>query len=309
LSKKPQLSRNTAPSWAVITPSYRGDFERCMLLCKSLDAFVTGHWHHYIIVETVDLALFKPLAGPRRTILEMEALLPKSFHHLARIPVINNRSVWFSWRTGFMVGWHVQQMVKMEMAFQVQDEGLLYCDSDVFFVRPFDIESLCENGQFRFYRTRDSYPADTITNPKYTTVSARQLGLVEPLFPSPTYVENLVPWHAPTVRGACARISEVSGREWKQALGRDIFISEYTLYGLYVECVLHTPSQFKVSHDILCKTVWNRGAMNDAALKEFCSDLPEGIVAIGVQSFAGVAIPRLEQQLQLALTRAKVTMP
>ena len=73
-------------SWAVITPSYRGDFARCRLLCQSMDSFVSGAWIHYIIVEKVDLALFRSLAGPRRTILEMEALLPSSFHHLARIP-------------------------------------------------------------------------------------------------------------------------------------------------------------------------------------------------------------------------------
>ena len=97
----PKINEN---GWGVITPSYRGDFERCRLLCQSMDTFVTGIWHHYIIVEADDLALFKSLSGPRRTILEMEALLQPSFHHLTRIPIINNRSLWFSWGTRFMLG-------------------------------------------------------------------------------------------------------------------------------------------------------------------------------------------------------------
>ena len=157
-----------------------------------MDAFVSGIWHHYIIVETGDLALFKSLSGPRRTILEMEALLQPSFHHLTRIPIINNRSLWFSWGTRFMLGWHVQQLVKIEMAFQVSEQGLLYCDSDVFFVRRFDVASLSNNGRFRFFSSPDKYEEGNISNAKYIIASGRQLGLKESLFPSSAYVENLV---------------------------------------------------------------------------------------------------------------------
>jgi hypothetical protein len=292
-------------SWAIITPSYRGDFERCRLLCQSMDAFVTGEWHHYIIVETVDLALFKPLAGPRRTILEMEALLPRTFHHVTRIPIINNRSLWFSWGTRFMLGWHVQQLVKMEMAFQVQEDGLLYCDSDVFFVRPFDVAQLAENGQFRFYRTADSFQESDITNPRFSVASARHLGLKGKPFPCPTYVDNLVTWHRPTAQALCAHISQVSGRDWKVALGRDVIISEYTLYGLFAERILQDRSHLKTSHDILCKTVWHRGVVNDAELDDFCDSVTGPVVAIGVQSFTGIATDRLGQQLNRALIRAQ----
>lgn len=298
------MSEDTEISWAVITPSYRGDFERCRLLCLSIDAFVSGNWHHYIIVENVDLALFRPLAGPRRTILEMEALLPSSFHHLVRIPIVNNRSVWFSWRTGFMIGWHVQQMVKLEMAFQVEQQGLLYCDSDVFFMQPFDIGSLSKEGQFRFYRTEENFEENVIPYPKYISYSARQLGLSGNPFPSPTYVENLVPWHRPTVKALCNHIAQTSGRDWKLALGRDIFISEYSLYGLFVERVMKDRSPLKTSHEILCKTIWSRGSLSDTELDEFCSDLKDPIVAVGVQSFAGIAVERLERQLKKALARA-----
>jgi Family of unknown function (DUF6492) len=290
-------------NWAVITPSYRGDFERCRLLCRSMDAFVTGPWHHYIIVETVDLELFKPLAGPRRTILEMEALLPSSFHHLARIPIINNRSLWFSWGTRFMAGWHVQQLIKMEMSFQLQEQGLLYCDSDVFFVKPFDISNLCKDKRYRYFSTADRYEEKIIPNPKYTTVSARLLGIKENPFPSPTYVDNLVTWHSPTVRDMCKHIAQVTGRDWRVSLGREIFLSEYSLYGLYIDHVLKDRSHLKLEHHRLCKTVWHRGAMDDAALETFCSELESSIVALGVQSFAGVAVERLEKQLQKAIQR------
>ena len=297
------MSIGAANRLAIITPSYHGDFGRCSLLCRSMDALVTGNWHHYIIVETVDLALFRPLANNRRTILEMESLLPSSFRHLARVPIINNRSLWHSWRTGFMIGWHVQQIVKLEMAFQVEAEGLLYCDSDVFFVRPFKAENLWEAGKFRFFRTEKIFDESVISHPKYSTVSARQLGIVGKLFPCPTYVENLVPWHRATVKTLCNHVAQISGRDWRVTLGRDIFISEYTLYGLYVENVMEDKSHLQTSHEVLCKTIWHRGAANENSLTEFCSDLNGSEVAVGVQSFAGISVEQLDRQFQRALKR------
>ncbi|MEP6828521.1 MAG: DUF6492 family protein, partial [Aestuariivirga sp.] len=248
--------------------------------------------------------LFKPLSGPRRTILEMETLLPRSFHHLMRIPIINNRSLWFSWGTRFMLGWHVQQLVKIEMAFHVSEQGLLYCDSDVFFVRPFDVASLNSNGRFRFFSSPDKYKEANISNAKYVIASGKQLGIKENLFPSSAYVENLVTWHRSTVQALCTHIENVSGRSWQLALGRNVIISEYTLYGLFVDHILEDRSHLAYHHQTLCKTVWHREAMDDAALDAFCADVQDPFVALGVQSFAGIAVERLEAQLQKAITRA-----
>ena len=269
-----------------------------------MDTFVSGAWHHYIIVETVDLELFRPLAGPRRTILEMEAILPKWIYHLTRIPFVNNRSLWFSFRTGFMIGWHVQQLVKLEMAFQLNEEGLLYCDSDVFFVRPFEVSSLVENGKFRFFSTGLEFPEDVITNPKFSSVSAKQLGLVKSVFPCRTYVENLVTWHRPTVLKLCAHIAQVSGKNWKVALGRNVIISEYALYGLYVDRILKGNAPVKTDHQTLCKTIWSKTQLSENELNQFCDTLEPHIVSIGVQSFAGIATERLEKQLQRAMAKA-----
>ena len=47
--------------------------------------------------------------------------------------------------------------------------------------------------------------------------------------------------------------------------------------------------------------------MDDAALEAFCSDLGDTIVALGVQSFAGVKVERLEMQLQKAILRESIS--
>jgi hypothetical protein len=292
---------NERNRWAIITPSYHGDFARCKLLCQSMDAFVTGPWHHYIIVETVDLELFKPLQGPHRTILEMEAILPKWIYHLTRFKIINNRSVWFSFRTGFMIGWQIQQLVKLEMAFQLQEEGLLYCDSDVFFIRPFEISELSSNGKFRYFRSANLLSREFAPHPIYMVTSAKQLGLGKDPFPSRSYVNNLVTWHAPTVRALCAHVENQSGRDWKVTLGRSYTLSEYTLYGLFADRILEDSSHLAPTSTELCRTIWRGKDLPTIQLKDLLSAVPLPQVAVGFQSFIGVSIDELSAQLERAI--------
>jgi Family of unknown function (DUF6492) len=287
--------------WAVITPSYKGDYERCRILCQSMDAFMLGNWHHYIIVETVDLVLFQGLSSNRRTIVEMEAMMPRSFYHLTRIPFVNSRSLWFSFKTGFMIGWHVQQLVKLQMAFEVDSDGLLYCDSDVFFIRPFDVTSLTPYSQFSYYTTYHRLPREVTPNPKYLDAAAKQLGLNNDPFPCASYVENIVIWHAPTVRAMCKHIQKVAGKDWRVALGRNLIISEYSLYGLFVDRILDDKSHLRATAESLCKTAWNLSDLGSGGLDEFCDTLTPPQVAVGFQSFLGVKESDLALQLQRAV--------
>jgi Family of unknown function (DUF6492) len=300
-SDQPSNGCDLSTTWAVITPSYRGDFARCKLLCESMDAFVTGPWHHYIIVEKIDLKMFSALQGPRRTIIEMESLLPKWLHHLTTFSFINNRSIWFSFRTRFMIGWQVQQLVKMEMAFRVEQQGLLYCDSDVFFIRPFDVSTFSSNSKFRFYSTIHKFPREDAPNPTYMIAASKQLGLGAEPFPCPSYIDNMVTWHAPTVRAMCDHIQQTSRKDWKAALGRNFIISEYSLYGLYVDHILPDQSNFQPTTQSICKTAWSGTAMTTTELDAFCDSLLPAQVAVGFQSFLGVSVQDLSLQLQRAI--------
>jgi Family of unknown function (DUF6492) len=299
----PVLVQNQDPQWAVVTPSYRGDFERCRLLCQSMDAFVTGDWHHYVIVEKSDLLLFKTLRGPKRSLIEMESLLPFWMHHLTSLSFINNRSIWFSFRTGFMIGWQIQQLVKMEMAFRVKEAGLLYCDSDVFFVRNFDVSQLTNNGRFRFFRTDTQFMRELSPNPTYMVAAAKQLGLGKDPFPCPSYIDNMITWHSPTVRALCEHIEVSSGKNWKAALGRRYIISEYSLYGLYVDRIIGDNSALYPTNESICKTAWHGETMSTDQLNEYCSNLYPSQYAVGFQSFLGFSVEDLSLQLQRAIKR------
>jgi hypothetical protein len=46
---------------AIVTASYAPDFERCRLLCETMDRFVSGFSKHYLLVEHGDVATFRAL--------------------------------------------------------------------------------------------------------------------------------------------------------------------------------------------------------------------------------------------------------
>jgi Family of unknown function (DUF6492) len=268
-----------------------------------MDAFLSGQWHHYIIVEFRDFAVFKHLATSQRTVIVMESILPTWLRHLASPSLFKNRSLWYSFRTGFMIGWQVQQLVKMKMAFNVSDAGLVYCDSDVFFIRPFDVASMQVDGKFRFYRTDHAFKLEDSPNRTYLISSARHLGLGSNPFPSPSYIDNIVAWHRDTAVALCQHIEDTSGGDWMVTLGRRYIISEYSLYGLFVDRVIADHSHLRGTGQNLCKTVWHGAALTGGALDKFCDGLDADHVAVGFQSFVGVSTEELNSQLQRAIDR------
>jgi len=282
-------------TWAFITPSYSGDFERCRLLCRSMDAFLSGPWHHYIVVDQPDFDAFKEFAGPRRTVLFTHDVVPKGMRHLFNLPFAKGRSLWWSRNTGVMIGWHLQQFVKIGMASLVEDEGLAYCDSDVFFLKPFDVASLTKDGMFRMYRSSAPKALEELSNPQFTSNALAFLGLPLEAKPYYDYVDNFVTWHRPTVVEMCRHIEAHTGRSWHGALGRKYMISEYALYGNFVDGVQkEAERQTFADPNSLCNTKWTRSNMNEEEVRKFCSSLTDSQVAVGIQSFAGVDVNLLK---------------
>ena len=68
---------NVAGTAAIVTASYAPDFERCRLLCETIDRFVAGAPRHYILVEQRDVALFRQLETRDRVIISERDLLPR----------------------------------------------------------------------------------------------------------------------------------------------------------------------------------------------------------------------------------------
>jgi Family of unknown function (DUF6492) len=296
------LAETGDTAWAFVTPSYSGDHRRCCLLSRSMDAFVSGNWTHYIVVDQPDFEMFRHLNGPRRRVLLTHEVLPGNMRRLFQMPFLGGRSVWWSKSTGLSIGWHLQQMVKIGIASTVAEDGLAYCDSDTFFVRPFDVASLTPHGRFRLYRTYHKAHPSQAPNPEYTRAGLEMLGLPKDgIYYS--YVENFVTWRRQSVLALQQHLAQRNGGEWRRAFRNRLQVSEYNLYGLFVDNIENQNELREPASYTLCKTQWHREALSEEKAVAFCGDLLPEQVMIGIQSFAGVDMGILERQFEQALKR------
>ncbi|MDE2384014.1 MAG: hypothetical protein KGO53_05285 [Alphaproteobacteria bacterium] len=286
--------------WAFVTPSYLGDLQRCELLCRSMDVFLKGPWHHYVVVDKPHYQAFKHLAGPRRSVWLTDDVAPGGMRLLFNIPFIGGRSVWWSRDIGVSLGWHLQQMIKIGIAEKVSEEGLAYCDSDTFFLQPFDVADLTRDGRFRFYRSKSRSTLDQINNPKYVRACLDILRLDAANGTYHGYIDNFVTWHRPTVLQMCELLAQNYGGKWSRSLRNRIQISEYMLYGLFVDEVQKSNPHLFHTSECLCKTQWFKQEQTDAEVEAFCSSLLPNEVTVGVQSFAGVSVDLLARQFEKA---------
>ena len=134
---------------AIVTASYAPDFERCKILCESMDKHATGYECHYSLVDVPDLNLFRPLEGPKRKLITDRQLLPWWLYRPPKFLSPKGRRIWVSPLTVPLHGWHVQQLMRMAVAQSLNVDGLMYCDSDTAFVKNFDVQSIWDGDNIR----------------------------------------------------------------------------------------------------------------------------------------------------------------
>jgi hypothetical protein len=280
-------------SFALVTASHAPDFERCRLLCETVDRWVTGARRHYILVAAHDVKRFRQLETPTRVVIDERELLP-SWLHPVRDPLsLMRRHVWLSTRTLPLRGWHVQQLRRIGLAELADEEVLVYCDSDVAFVRPFDCGQLAgAEGTGLFRRPDGLGPGSRASHLAWVANAGRVLGLPERPARMHDYIATLIAWRKETVRGMCRHIEEVNSRHWAAAIAARRDFSECMLYGRYVDEVLNSAGHVHTQEE-LCRVMWFGKTLSDDQLRDFIASMGPEQVAVGIQSFIEVAPDRL----------------
>ena len=173
--------------FAFVTPSFRNDLDRCRLLCRTIDTYVAGDYMHYVIVDRRDMAMFESLAGPKRRVLSVESVLPP---WIVRLPIA--RRWWLSLRTLPIRNWILQQIVKLSMGHVASEDVLLFVDSDVAFIRPFDPKTLVRDGKVRIYD--EPGKGDYGEHLGYNRAAGRLLGLPKQDYYGSKYIGNIITW-------------------------------------------------------------------------------------------------------------------
>lgn len=265
-----------------------------------MDTFLSGNWKHYVVVDRPHFQMFRHLQGPRRSVLVTEDVLPEPTRLLFHVPFIGGRSITWSRSAGISFGWHLQQMVKIGIASLLQEDGLAYCDSDTFFLRPFDVKELTRDNTFRLLRAEPAAKAEDTPNPTFTKTCISMLGLpADGLYNG--YVDNFVTWHRQSVVQLQDYLANRFGGKWRRAFRNRLNVSEYNLYGLYVDHLSPERDVHFHTGEPLCKTYWKTETLSEAQVQQLCQSLAPNEVMVGVQSFAGVDVAFLNAQFEAAV--------
>lgn len=284
--------RGTNEEIEIITCSYRPDLERCRRLCQSVDRFVPASIGHTLIVPERDLALFSGLATNRRKVISAQQVLPGKYRQL---PL--SEKIWID-SSGWPVrGWVLQQLVKLSASRATQSELLLFADSDLQFVRPFELERIYMQGRLRLHRVPEAMNEGRHRN--WHRRAGVLLGKSVDYFGS-DYVGQLISWRRSNLVALQEHIERVSLKPWHKAISRSLDVSEYVLYGGFVEHVLgESGSGHFFDQSDLCHCCWFEHQATE--LLNGDTTLSPQAMALLVQSNLGLTVTAEEDLLHAAI--------
>jgi hypothetical protein len=121
--------------------------------------------------------------------------------------------------------------------------------------------------------------------------------MVPPQFPADDYVDNIVLWDQSVVRAMVARIEQVTGGHWAEALCRERDFAEYMFYGIFIVNEPALRDRFYVTTDNLCCAHWTGNALDEAQLIAMLKSSSAKEVALCVQSFGTTPVSAIRTSL------------
>lgn len=280
---------------ALVTCSYKPDYERCARLCRSMDAFISEP--HFIIVPARDKGLFSSFESPNRTVLTTQDVLPAEFLHL---PVL--RKWWLDNGLWPIRGWMMQQLTKLCADVVTERENIIFVDSDIEFLSPLQTQRFVRQNALRLHRK--PLEKDEGVHLKWHHAAAELLNLRPQYFGS-DYIAPLATWRRSNLIALKRHIENSLHRPWHEAVGRRLTVSEYILYGVFVEHVLgmETSNHFQSAGD-LCHCLWSEDG-TEKFLDGFSSSNPPQAVLLQ----SNIGLDQKEVNALMGRLRPKSAVP
>ena len=281
-------------TFGIITPSYAPDYERCKLLNHSIKKFSTDPVNHHIIIDQRDYNLFYQLKSETTHIITKESILP---WWIKRVPF--SKKLWFSFKTLPLRGWLVQQIIKIASSLYINEDVSVFIDSDVVFVRPFKLEDLLiSNGKVRLFRDVEGNDMQKQWHLKWHKSASQILGLSNVNMIIPDYIDQIVSWRKDRVIQLCQHIESVSGLSWIETLCNFWNLSEYVLYGIFIERILQEKSGHNFENNHICHNYWFNKALPPKELESFINAIEPDQVAIMISAKSNMTVESYRSLLE-----------
>lgn len=284
---------------SLITPSYVGDFERFSLLCDSIDRRVSGYERHYVIVSDDDMSMFRPFVSERRIVLPSSRLIPRWLRLAPGVRLANGRKIWWSLRAWPVHGWHVQQIVKIAAAMEMPEQRFCIIDSDIVFVRPFDVGAYASGERTPLYVEPEAIKSDAPLHAVWTRSCDRLLGHAATRFPADDYIGHVIVWDKNAVHDMTHAIARTTGMCWPLALCRARHFSEYLLYGRYVRNCPERLAEHEITTQSRTTSYWGGQALDCASVTQMVAQGTNSTVALAVQSYSNTSVSVIRKAVGL----------
>ena len=251
------------PRFALVTPSYYVDFQRCRWLCETVDRFVPTSVPHYLIVDRADRQLFAPLASARTRLIFKEDVLQGK---LRQVPFA--RRWWVGTRSLPVRGWIVQQIVKLSMHEVAKEDALVFVDSGSFFVRDWEPSSMLRGSAVPLFYNQGPFFRDDEGTRRWHRFGAKVLGIRPQPGVDLGYIDALVVWRRDNLVMLQRHIERVTGAPMFDSLARAMTVSEYHLYGMYCDYILGERSGHYRTAECLSVAHWMEESLDHAQLTE-----------------------------------------
>jgi Family of unknown function (DUF6492) len=291
------MEKYLARSVALLTPSHCKDIERFALLCESIDRFVTGHTKHYVLVTDDCISEFSRFAGRNRVLLPGSKFLPRWLKLMPQFLRREGRRVWWSFRSGPVHGWHIQQILKIFVAAHFPENRYCIIDSDNVFFRSFDASAYACGDQSPLYVDRGAIAADAPVHAIWTRNCDKLLGQPTTEFPADDYIGNAIVWDKRSVRSMIRAIEAASGRGWIEALCRTRAFSEYLLYGHFVRNSPAHSAAHRIVTESLTSAYWDQAPLDTAAIASMVERSAMTKVALCVASISNTPVTTIRSAL------------
>jgi hypothetical protein len=264
---------------AVLTPSFRGDAALFADLHESVLANTAPSVVHHVVVPPSDARLFRRYEGPRCRVLTHQDLLPR---YCVSVPyasglTLNLRRPWPPVR-----GWVTQQIMKLAGTAAIDARAVLIIDSDAVLLREPTLDQFTHDGRPWHFRVDRAVTADMERHLLWHNVARQLLGLEGVVSaPAPEYVSPITVWDPAVVRSLIEHIADATGRNWIDAVAGELHISEFVLYGVFVDYVLGEMAPYEGP---LCHNYYERVPLTPADARAFADQMPPNALGAMISS-------------------------
>jgi hypothetical protein len=287
---------------AIITPAFSKHLPLLEISAESVDRYCPEEIKQYVVVSGREYHLFRHLDGTRRRVIIAEDVLPRS---VFRLPVlVKGREIWLLDWHRLVRGWIMQQILKLCAPEITDADVFLYLDTDVFFIRAFAMEKVVRNGRVRLWR--DPGTGKLETHMRWHRTASKLLGLPTCDYYGADFIGNLITWRRDVSLEMRTRIADIGRAHWLKSFARERHISEYILYGIFVQELLGAQDmRHQPSNEQLCLDSWYFMEGPGDRRQLLAERLRSSHIAVNIQSNLYLPTPEVREFVEAAVCFAE----